>query len=107
MRNLQSRNPFGVEMETSLIILLAVVLIPIIVIILSPKGCKHEEQTYYDAAGDELPGDHSEACFSKCRQCGKTFVIPCGFQSDAHFDNFLSESEPGGSQAVKKIRKER
>ena len=94
-------------MEPYLIFLLAAVFFLIVVILLSPKKCKHEEQTYYDAAGDELPGDQSEACFSKCRQCGKTFVIPSGFQSDAHFDNFLSESELGGSQAVKKIGKEK
>jgi hypothetical protein len=94
-------------MDTYLIILLAVVLILIFVIILSPKGCKHEEQTYYDAAGDELAGDQSEACFSKCDQCGKIFVIPSGFQSDTHFENYLHETEMGGSSAVKKIGKEK
>lgn len=51
--------------------------------------CDHTEQVYYDAAGDELPGDQSDACFCICKGCGQTFVIPTGFQSDAHFENYL------------------
>jgi len=94
-------------MEPYLIFLLAALLILVIVKLIVPPECKHEEQVYFDAAGDELPGDQSDACFSKCKKCGKAFVIPSGFQSDAHFDNFLSQSELGGSQAVKKIGKEK
>lgn len=66
--------------------------------------CDHAEQVYYDAAGDELPGDQSEACFCKCLKCGRQGVIPSGFQSDAHFENYLHQSEQGGSQTVKKIK---
>ena len=51
--------------------------------------CNHEEKTYYDADGDKLPGDQTEACFCECKQCGETFVIPSGFQSDAHFESYL------------------
>ncbi len=93
-------------MDLYLIIFLAILFISMLVIILLPKGCQHEEQTYFDASGDELPGDQSEACFSKCQQCGKTFVIPSGFQSDAHFENYLHEAEIGGSSALKKMGKD-
>jgi len=72
-------------------------------IFISPK-CEHSEQIYFDASGDELPGDQSEACFSKCKKCDQVSVIPSGFQSDAHFEHYLHESEMGGSQALKKIR---
>jgi hypothetical protein len=65
--------------------------------------CNHAEQVYYDASGDELPGDQSEACFCKCLKCGQVSVIPSGFQSDAHFENYLHQREQGGSQAMKKI----
>ncbi len=66
--------------------------------------CDHSEQIYYDATGDELPGDQNEACFCKCKKCGQVSVIPSGFQSDAHFDNYLHEREMGRSQVLKKIR---
>lgn len=58
-------------------------------LILRPRGCDHAEKTYYDLDGEELLGDQSEACFTTCNQCGETFVIPSGFQSDAHFESFL------------------
>ena len=66
--------------------------------------CDHAMKIYYDAAGDELPSDLSEACFCKCKKCGQVSVIPSGFQSDTHFDHYLHESEQGGSQALKKIK---
>lgn len=77
---------------------LIIVIIVISLVILAEKRlkkseCEHAQQTYYDASGDELPGDQSEACFSECVKCGKKFVIPSGFQSDAHFEHFLSERE--------------
>jgi hypothetical protein len=61
----------------------------LIFLLLKSSECKHEEKIYYDAEGDELPGDQSEACFCECKNCGKTFVIPSGFQSDAHFEHYL------------------
>lgn len=64
--------------------------------------CDHAEQIYYDAAGDELPGDQSDACFCKCLKCGREGVIPSGFQSDAHFDNYLHASEQRNSRVPKK-----
>lgn len=94
-------------MEAEIIILLAVLLVLVIVVIFSRGRCKHEQKTFYDASGDELASDQSEACFSKCQKCGKIFVIPSGFQSDAHFENYLHETEMGGSSAVKKIGKEK
>jgi len=67
--------------------------------------CDHSERIYYDAAGDELLSDLSEACFCKCMKCGQVNLIPSGFQSDTHFEHYLHESEQGGSQALKtKIR---
>ena len=66
--------------------------------------CDHAEQVYCDAAGDELPGDQSDACFCKCLKCGQVGAIPSSFQSDAHFDHYLYESELGGSRAVKRIK---
>ena len=73
-------------------LLMAVFFIGIILLISwllkSPK-CKHEEKTFYDAEGDKLPGDQTEACFCRCEACGETFVIPSGFQSDAHFESYL------------------
>ena len=66
-------------------------------------GCDHTELVFYDAAGDELPGDQSDACFCKCLKCGREGVIPSGFQSDAHFENYLHQSEQGGSQTTKKM----
>ena len=90
-------------MAVEVIIFLAAFLNLLLVIVLSPAKCKHEVQTYFDATCDELAGDQSEACFSKCQECGKMFVITSGFQSGAHFENCLSQSELGGSQAVKKI----
>jgi hypothetical protein len=73
-------------------------------ILLKKPECDHSERIYYDTAGDELPGDQSEACFCKCKRCGQVSVIPSGFQSDAHFDNYLHETELGGSQALRKIK---
>jgi hypothetical protein len=64
--------------------------------------CDHAEQIYYDAAGDELPGNQSDACFCKCLKCGREGVIPSGFQSDAHFDNYLYASELRNSRVPKK-----
>ena len=78
-------------------VLIIVILITSLVIlagkIFKIPGCDHAQQTYYDASGDELPGDQSEACFSECVKCGREGVIPSGFQSDAHFEHFLSERE--------------
>jgi len=73
-------------------------------ILFKKPECDHSERIYYDATGDELPGDQSEACFCKCRKCGQVSVIPSGFQSDTHFDHYLHESELGGSQALRKIK---
>ena len=73
-------------------------------ILFKKPECDHSMRIYYDATGDELPGDQSEACFCKCMKCGQVSVIPSGFQSDAHFDNYLHESEQDGSQALKKIK---
>ena len=86
----------------------AILLLILGLVVLIWKGlrkteCNHAEQVYYDAAGDELPGDQSEACFCKCLKCGQVSVIPSGFQSDAHFENYLHQCEQGGSQAMKKI----
>jgi len=86
------------------IILLAIGLLFLITKIFKTHECDHSERIYYDAAGDELPGDQSDACFSKCKLCGQVSVIPSGFQSDAHFDHYLYEGEMGGSQALKKIK---
>jgi len=61
----------------------------VIMRLLKSRECKHEEMTYYDAEGDKLPRDQTEACFCRCEACGKTLVIPSGFQSDAHFENYL------------------
>lgn len=61
----------------------------VILLLIRPRACKHEKMTYYEAEGDKLPGDQTEACFCRCEACGKTFVIPSGFQSDAHFENYL------------------
>ena len=90
-------------MNDLILIFLVLGLILLIVRILKSPECDHADRVYYDAAGDELPGDQSEACFFKCLKCGQICVIPTGFQSDAHFDNYLHETEQGGSQAVKKI----
>lgn len=85
------------------IILLAIGLVFLIGRIFKGSECDHAERIYYDAAGDELPGDQSDACFCKCKKCGQVGVIPSGFQSDAHFDHYLYEGEQGGSRALKKI----
>jgi len=66
--------------------------------------CDHAGQVYYDAAGDELPGDQSDACFCKCTKCGRVAVIPSGFQSDAHFDHYLHEGEQGGSRVARRTQ---
>ena len=89
-------------MKDYIIIMVALGLIWLIWKIFRTPDCDHSEQVYYDAAGDELPGDQSEACFCECLKCGRTGMIPSGFQSDAHFDHYLYESEQGGSRAVKK-----
>lgn len=91
-------------MNDYVIILLSVGLALWIWKLLKKPTCDHAEQIYYDASGDELPGDQSEACFCKCLKCGQVSVIPSGFQSDTHLDHFLQESELGGSQALRKIK---
>lgn len=91
-------------MNDYVIILLSVGLALLIWKLLKKPECDHAEQIYYDASGDELPGDQSDACFCKCKKCGRVAVIPSGFQSDAHFDHYLHESEQGGSRAVQKIK---
>lgn len=93
-----------ISMNDFAIILLLIGLLFLIAKIFKSPVCEHAEQIYYDATGDELPSDLSEACFCKCLKCGKVSVIPSGFQSDAHFDNFLHASEQDGSQALKKIK---
>ncbi len=42
-------------MRLYLILLLAVILILVIVMLITPPECKHKDQIYYDASGDELP----------------------------------------------------
>ena len=64
-------------------------LVLLISLFLKSNECKHKEKIYYDADGNKLPGDQTEACFCECTGCGETFVIPSGFQSDAHFENYL------------------
>ncbi len=93
-------------MNETVIILLVIVLLFLIGKLFKGSECDHAEQVYYDAAGDELPGDQSEACFCKCLKCGRQAVIPSGFQSDAHFENYLHQSEQGGSQSIKKNKGE-
>ena len=90
-------------MNDFILLLLVISLLILVAMIVKHPTCDHADQAYYDAAGDELLGDQSEACFCKCLKCGQIHVIPTGFQSDAHFDHYLHESELGGSQAVKKI----
>ena len=92
------------SLENPYILLLILGVILFLYLFLKKPACKHERQVYFDAAGDELPGYDTEACFSKCLDCGQVSVIPSNFQSDAHFDNYLYECEMGGSQAVRKIR---
>lgn len=87
-------------------VLLVIGLLLLIGRLFKGSECDHAEQVYYDAAGDELPGDQSDACFCKCVKCGRVAVIPSGFQSDAHFDQYLHEREQGGSRAVQRIRGE-
>jgi hypothetical protein len=89
------------------IVLLAIGLLILVGRLFKGSECDHAERVYYDAAGDELPTDQSDACFCKCLKCGQVSVIPSGFQSDAHFDHYLHEGEMGGSQAVKKINRGR
>ncbi len=93
-------------MNETVIILLVIALLFLIGKLFKGSECDHAEQVYYDAAGDELPGDQSEACFCKCLKCGRQAVIPSGFQSDAHFENYLHQSEQGGSQSIKKNKGE-
>ncbi|HNS50561.1 MAG TPA: hypothetical protein PKO09_05195 [Anaerolineae bacterium] len=76
-------------------VLLVIGLLLLIARLMKGSGCDHAGQLYYGASGDELPGDQSDACFCKCTKCGRTAVIPSGFQSDAHFDNYLYLSEQG------------
>lgn len=76
-------------MDFKMIVGVVVVVVFMILLLFRPRGCKHEEKTYYDAEGDKLPGDQTEACFCECKACGQTFVIPSGFQSDAHFESYL------------------
>jgi hypothetical protein len=93
-----------ISMNNFAVIILVIGLLFLIAKIFKSPECEHAEQIYYDAAGDELPGDQSDACFCKCKKCGQVSVIPSGFQSDAHFDHYLHESEQGGSQVLKKIK---
>jgi hypothetical protein len=92
-------------MIDTFIILLVIGLIFLFLRLFKSPRCDHSQRIYYDAAGDELPGDQSDACFFKCLKCDQVSMIPSGFQSDAHFDQFLHENEIGGSRAVKKIKK--
>jgi hypothetical protein len=92
-------------MKDYFIILLGIGLASLFLRLFKSPQCDHSQRIYYDAAGDELPGDQSDACFFKCLKCDQVSVIPAGFQSDAHFDQFLHENEMGGSRAVKKIKK--
>ena len=69
---------------------------------LGKPECEHAEQSYFDANGEELSGDQTEACFSKCSKCGKKFLIPSGFQSDAHLEHFLYKEEQAALNANKK-----
>jgi len=94
----------SLPMTDSIIILLAAGLLYLFVKVFRTKECDHSEQIFYDASGDRLSGDQSDACFCKCVKCGQINLIPSGFQSDAHFDHYLHEGEMGGSQAVKKIQ---
>lgn len=91
-------------MSEVVLVILAIGLLLLIGKLVKGAECDHTEQIYYDASGDELPGDQSDACFCKCKKCGRVAVIPSGFQSDAHFDHYLHESEQGGSHAVQKIK---
>ncbi len=72
--------------------------------LLRSTECDHDEQVYFDAEGDPLSGDQSDACFCRCVKCGRVGVIPSGFQSDAHFDNYLYRVEQGGSRVIDKIK---
>jgi len=90
-------------MDITYIILAFLGIFTVLLLIFRKPGCKHENQIFFDASGDELPGYDSEACFCKCLDCGQVSVIPSNFQSDAHFDNYLHQCEMGGSQAVRKI----
>ena len=89
-------------MKEYVVVLLGVSLAILIWKLYKIPECDHAEQVYYDAAGNELPGDQSEACFCKCLKCGREGVIPSGFQSDTHFDNYLHAREQRGSQMPKK-----
>ena len=91
-------------MSEVVLVLLAIGLLLLMGRLFRNSECDHEDQTYYDAAGDELPGDQSDACFCKCKKCDRVAVIPSGFQSDAHFDHYLHEREQGGSRAVQRIK---
>ncbi len=88
-------------MSDFLIIILVIIIIFLIWRFFRTSECDHAQQIYYDASGDKLPGDQSETCFSECKNCGKTFLIPSGFQSDAHFENYLNKKEQSGSQNSK------
>ncbi len=76
-------------MDFLMIIGIGIALVLVIYLLFKFPKCKHEEKTYFDAEGDKLPGDQTEACFCRCEACGETFVIPSGFQSDAHFESYL------------------
>ena len=93
-------------MTDLLIVLLFLGFVFLLLKLFKDPECDHSEQIYYDAAGDELPGDQSEACFCTCLKCGRQAVIPSGFQSDAHFDNYLHLREQDGSQSIKKNKGE-
>jgi hypothetical protein len=91
-------------MQDYLIIPVAIILTWLLLRLFKQPACKHAEQIFYDAAGEELPGDQSDACFSRCLKCGQVSVIPSGFQSDAHFESYLHQREQGGSDALRKIK---
>lgn len=90
------------------IIVVLVALVPLVLLVhwLGVFDCDHE-LIYYDQAGDRLDEvEWGEPCFSKCRKCGEISVIPSAFQSDASFENFLSQREMGGSRALKKVARD-
>jgi hypothetical protein len=91
-------------MNDLLIFLIILSVIVVISKLFNNHVCDHAEQVYYDAAGDELSENQNEACFCKCTKCGRVAVIPSGFQSNAHFENYLHQCEQGYSQALKKIK---
>jgi len=91
-------------MKDLIIAFLLIVLVFLILKLFKVPECDHADQVFYDAAGNELPGDQSEACFCTCLKCGRRAVIPSGFQSDAHFENYLHHREQGSPEALRKSK---